>query len=50
MKRNEVEKVEPNLPYTSDKIKASKTAVTVESKNFLVLKYQAGYLSNQSCN
>jgi len=50
MKRNEVEKVDPSLPYISDKIKTSKTAVAEESKNFLVLKYQTGYFSNQACN
>lgn len=37
------------MPYTSDKIKNSKISISEESKNILVLKYQAGYFSNQVC-
>ena len=37
------------MPYTSDKVKTYKAGVLTESKNMLVFKYQAGFLSNQVC-
>ena len=37
------------MPFSSDKIKQFKNGVLEESKNILVLKYQAGFLSNQMC-
>ena len=49
LKRSAYEKIDDNMPYTSDKIKNYKLGVLQESKNMLVLKYQTGYLSNQLC-
>ena len=49
LKKSAYEK-EDGTPYTSDKVKGYKCGVLEESKNFMVLKHQAGYLSNQMCS
>ena len=49
LKRSAYEAIDDKMPYTSDKIKTYKTGVLNESKNMLVFKYQAGFLSNQMC-
>jgi hypothetical protein len=50
LRRSEVEKYDPAVPYTSDKLASSKVAVGSESKNMIVLKYQAGFFGNQICH
>ena len=49
LRRSVGEKIEENMPYTSDKLKPVKLGVLVESRSMLVLKYQTAFLSNQLC-
>jgi hypothetical protein len=49
LKRSNYESIDPKMPYTSDKIKSSKTGILYESKNMLVFKYQTGFLGNKLC-
>lgn len=49
LKRKEYEKEDPKASYDSKQHAAFKLGVLEESRSFTVLKYQAGYLSNQVC-
>jgi hypothetical protein len=49
MKRSGNEASTSNESYSSSNLKGFKTGILQESKNFTVLKYQLGYLSNMVC-
>ena len=49
LRRSAYDNIDEKMLYISDKLKHFKTGVMEESKSLHVLKYQAGFLSNQMC-